>query len=376
MQAPVAGSPEPLGALDELVGLREPAGCGEHHDVVNVAEGVGVVVYPPGAHLGEIGPSIADGDAAQLQAQQQRRHVLYVDGGVRHGPDERRIGIANLGAQQLENPRVIARLEQEQAQVPPQVVLELVRRAPVLAQAFETGAAFVVPALHERHVCERMRAPHLGRIALDRRPRVALRGFVAACLLVGECSARQVRRVAVDVLVPVRCGPFDDVAHPVRTTVPEQLELQHAVCEQVGGMTIEQALERGGGLDPAPFAGETKGFQIVDGAVVAGVDAALRIDGELLDGGRVLRIARAMQHPGLDQLRQGEFDVGGDCGIETFHGVGAELRVPLDAGVAGAGRRLAGGPQNMSTRIGRAMHVTGLLSPLRKRRSRAGFPAG
>ena len=104
----------------------------------------------------------------QLQPEQHRGGVLHVDVeiGLRHR--ERADEIAEAPVIEIEHRIGFAPLEMKQCAMPPQMMHEVRSTFPIALELVEPRDALRVPPLHLHDVRDRVRAPDVARIDLDR----------------------------------------------------------------------------------------------------------------------------------------------------------------------------------------------------------------
>src|SRR5215471_4724729 len=117
--------------------------------------------------VGQFLPAVVDFDAKALEAEKRGRSVLYVDVDVRRGDRERCGEVAETSVVELEHAGIVAVLELEQSQVPPEMVLQVVAALPVRRERGEPLDAFAAAALHLQHMGHRVRGPEIAGVELD-----------------------------------------------------------------------------------------------------------------------------------------------------------------------------------------------------------------
>ena len=135
-----------------------PAGAGQAVQVLQVQEGLHLVMHPAGQVAGQRIPAVAHRHAGQFQPGQQRHgaHLVLRVAGV-HTP--------HLLVVQRQGRGIIAQLDVEQRQVPPQVAAhEAGERAPRCADLVHQVRAFGQAAVGQHHMGQRMLGPGFGRL--------------------------------------------------------------------------------------------------------------------------------------------------------------------------------------------------------------------
>ena len=141
----------------QLVGLRQAGTC-QAVQVLQVEEGLHLVGHPRQQPGRQLGPAVAHRHTSQFQPGQQRHGAhLVLRIGLVDAPD--------LPVVERQRRGVVAQLDVEQRQVPPQVAAHEGGQAlPALAEALQLGGAFGQPAVGQHHMGQRMLGPGLGRL--------------------------------------------------------------------------------------------------------------------------------------------------------------------------------------------------------------------
>ena len=161
-------------------GLLAAAGTGQPIEVVEVEERVDVLVGAGREIVGDIGPAVADIDAAEREAGQERHSVDLILGILLQAPPD-------VGVVDLERTRVVVAIQVEQRHMPPVVrIHEGVAVLPGIGEAFHPGETLVHPALSLHHMGDGMVGPGISAIHLHRPASGGLGFLEAVALFVAE----------------------------------------------------------------------------------------------------------------------------------------------------------------------------------------------
>ncbi len=227
----------------ELFEQVRPAGTGEGHRRVQVVERIPAVPGAGAPALGDRHPALADIDAAQAQAPEQRAHVDQLQRQRRPVPVDRAV-------EQLQRRIDIVEAEVMQGQMPPVVHGE----QPALLPAGLTGHpadAVIAPALHLQHVHDRVLRPGVARLQFDRPAAVALGVVKIAVLLQPERIHAEQRVIAGHVRRPGRQRPGDAIPQQALVAGEEVELLPELQRQQVVRMLEAQVFERARRQPPA-----------------------------------------------------------------------------------------------------------------------------